>query len=305
MNILLVADESAGLQAVSLVLKSTHNLATVLSCQESAIGSRIMTVARQAGCETLPSSSVTDPHFAQWVSDHAIDILLNVHSLHLICPEVLQSLRRGAFNLHPGPLPRYAGLNAPSWAIYNREESHAVTLHEINPLLDTGDILYETLFPLTNNDTGLTVSLTCARYGIRLIEQFLQDLNDDSQFPNPKVQDLTQRRVYRRSDIPNKGRIQWDSSAQEIDAFVRASSYAPFTSPWGTPRTSFRDHSISILKTEILNNLADQAPGTIGCIENGNISVATSDRWITLSSWLLDGIPASPDTFLQNGDRLT
>lgn len=305
MNIILVANESAGLQAVTKILQSTHNLAAVLTEPESAIGSRLSTIAKQAGCETLPSVTVTDPNFAQWVSDKGIDILINVHSLHLICPEVIQSLRRGAFNLHPGRLPQYAGLNAPSWAIYNQEKYHAVTIHEITPKLDAGDILYEAEFPLTKNDTGLSVSLACTRYGIVLLEQFLKDLDDQSQFQHRRVQNPTQRRIYRKSDIPNKGKISWSSTAQEIDAFVRASFYAPFNSPWGTPYTSIRNDTLSVLKMEIVTDRSDRTPGTIGTIENGNIRVAAADQWITLTSWLLNGKPTSPDSFLHNGDRFT
>ncbi|MGM0506335.1 MAG: methionyl-tRNA formyltransferase [Bacteroidota bacterium] len=305
MKILLVANESAGLQAAKKILQSSHSLTAVLTEVEMASGSAISTMAKQAGCRTLPASSVSDPRFSQWISRHQVDVLLNVHSLHRIDTDVIQSLNIGAFNLHPGPLPRYAGLNAPSWAIYNREESHAVTLHEITPVIDAGDILYEHVFPLGENDTGLSVSLSCTRYGIRLIEQFLQDLSNDSQVPTRKVQDLSQRRVYKRSDIPNSGKIVWDSTAREIDAFVRASSYSPFPSPWGVPHTSVRNHSLSILKMEISSIPADHAPGTVGAIDNRTISVAAADRWVTLSSWLLDGKLASPDTFIHSGDRLS
>jgi len=50
---------------------------------------------------------------------------------------------RGAWNLHPGPLPRYAGLNAPSWAIYRGEQRHGVTVHRMDRGIDTGDIAYQ------------------------------------------------------------------------------------------------------------------------------------------------------------------
>ena len=56
--------------------------------------------------------------------------------------DVLEAPRIGSFNLHPGPLPEYAGLNAPSWAIYHGEQEHRVTLHWLDAGIDTGPIAY-------------------------------------------------------------------------------------------------------------------------------------------------------------------
>ena len=71
--------------------------------------------------------------------EQGVDLLLNVHSLYLIARRtVVAAPRIGSFNLHPGPLPEYAGLNTPSWAIYNGEREHGVTVHWMEPGVDTG-----------------------------------------------------------------------------------------------------------------------------------------------------------------------
>ncbi|MEX1212591.1 MAG: formyltransferase family protein [Balneolaceae bacterium] len=304
MNILLVADEATGLQAAIRILNSHHNLTAILTQPDSTTGLNMSRLARNAGVEVFPSSRVSNPHFATWMTTHNVDVLLNVHSLHLICKGVIQSLNVGAFNLHPGPLPQYAGLNAPSWAIYNQEKTHAVTLHEITSVIDAGDILYETTFPLTETDTGRSVSLACSHHGIKLVDQFLQDLSEGSNLPNRKAQDLSHRRIYKRATIPNHGNIQWSQTAKEISAFVRASYYSPFVSPWGIPQTRFLDHIISIFALEISTIPSNKPPGTIDCSENGTISVATRDQWVILTSWLLDGKTLSDRPPFQKGDQL-
>ena len=58
----------------------------------------------------------------------------------MIPDPVLALAARGAINFHDGPLPRYAGLNAPVWAILNREPAHGVTWHLIEGGIDEGDI---------------------------------------------------------------------------------------------------------------------------------------------------------------------
>jgi len=56
--------------------------------------------------------------------------------------------RLGAINFHDGPLPRYAGLHATTWAILNQETSHGVTWHEMREIVDTGAILQQRVFAL-------------------------------------------------------------------------------------------------------------------------------------------------------------
>jgi hypothetical protein len=48
-----------------------------------------------------PAAAVKDPAFASELWRRHVDVLLNVHSRHLIDPEVLAAPRIGSFNLHP------------------------------------------------------------------------------------------------------------------------------------------------------------------------------------------------------------
>jgi methionyl-tRNA formyltransferase len=120
---------------------------------------------------------VRDPATARWIESERIDLLLNVHSLHVATPEVVQGPRVGSFNLHPGPLPDYAGLNAPSWAIYDGRISHAVTLHWMTPEVDAGPIAYSAELPIEPGDTGASLTANCVRHGLPLVGR-LPDLPD-------------------------------------------------------------------------------------------------------------------------------
>src|SRR5919109_2815282 len=129
LSVVLVAEEAAGLRALRLLDASEHEVVAVLSSSGTGFGRPVR-----------DPLAVTDPAFAGELRD--VDLLLNVHSLHIAAPAVVAAPRTGSFNLHPGPLPEYAGLNAPSWAIYNGETRHAVTLHWMEPEVDAGPIAY-------------------------------------------------------------------------------------------------------------------------------------------------------------------
>lgn len=304
MNILLAAEESAGVQTIRLLSNSNHNVKGVLTDTGSpSKGTPVATAAKKHEFSVMPAPLVKEASFAEWIRDNSIDLLLNVHSLFVICPEVIDALRVGAFNLHPGPLPEYAGLNAPSWAIYNREIQHGVTLHQISTGIDTGDIIDEKKFRISNIDTGLSVSMRCVKYGIPLIEKFLRNIENNKSITTKK-QDLTKRKYYRANQVPNDGQINWTDTADQVDAFVRACNYSPFQSPWGYPFTTRNGQKISILKIGLTDHTCSAKPGSVGDPINGNTSIATADYWVTVKRCLVEDIHVDADTLLSPGDLL-
>tara|TARA_Y100001972_G_scaffold128598_1_gene190448 strand:- start:2429 stop:3073 length:645 start_codon:yes stop_codon:yes gene_type:complete len=44
-------------------------------------------------------------------------------------------------NLHNAPLPKYRGVSPINWALKNNEKEHGVTIHEISPGIDDGNII--------------------------------------------------------------------------------------------------------------------------------------------------------------------
>jgi methionyl-tRNA formyltransferase len=206
MNVLLVGEESAGAQTLKLLANSNHRLVGVMaSPTRKAVGG--MTVwqrAEQLGCRMWPAESVKDPAFAELIRAEEVDLLLNVHSLFVIKPEIVAAPRWGSFNLHPGPLPRYAGLNAPSWAIYRGERSHGVTLHRMLAGIDTGAIAYQTLFDVEETDTGLSVSAKCIKFGMELIRKLLETAAENPR-AIPAIEQDAGRREYFGKGTPEDG----------------------------------------------------------------------------------------------------
>jgi methionyl-tRNA formyltransferase len=186
----------------------------------------------------------------------------------------------GGFNLHPGPLPDYAGMNAPAWAIYNGEPRHGVTLHWMTSKIDDGYIAYQEIFDLTPGDTGLSVSMRCITLGLGLIGRLLADLA----LPGgpPRVpQDHSRRRYFSRQ-IPHGGRVPAGMTAQALHRFVRASDFAPFPSPWGTPLVPYNGEDLGLLRISLTGARHDTDEGTIRRQDNGQWWFAAADEWVAL-----------------------
>jgi methionyl-tRNA formyltransferase len=283
MNVLLVAEESAGIQTLRMLTQSEHEVVGVMTtCPTRGGGATVASAASALEIPVLPSERVREPSFADWIRAHDIDLLFNVHSLFVIDADVIRAPRIGAFNLHPGPLPEYAGLNAPSWAIYFGETRHAVTLHWMDAEIDTGAIAYSAEFAIDEKDTGLSLSARCVQKGMPLIAKLLDTAAVDPSSIPRVAQDLSRRRYFGR-EAPDGGRISWGRSAQCVVAFVRACDYFPFASPWGSPASRINGRDVAVLKA-IRTGLPSAAePGTVGEVEDGAVQVAAQDEWVRVS----------------------
>ena len=265
MNIILVGEESAGIHALQRMAESGQRVVGVVASPNPAYGSPVTLwkTAERFGYRTWAAESVKDPTFAQQVRADKVDVLLNVHSLHIINKEVLRAPKLGSFNLHPGPLPRYAGLNPVCWALYFGERTHGVTLHRMTAEIDAGPIVYQSTFPVTEEDTGLTVSLRCIQQGLPMVSRLLETL-DANPASLPQIpQDVSQRRYF-GSEIPHRSRMNWSLPAQRLVNFVRACDFYPFLSPWGHPLVRKGECEFGIAKAARTGSPAEARPGTVG-----------------------------------------
>lgn len=282
MNILLTADESAGYHAFQLITKSKHNLSGLVAPLNHK---PLQMGAEQLNIPVFAPKSLTDPSFAGWVHKNKIDVLLNVHLLYVIHPDIINAVSADAFNIHPGLLPEYAGLNTPSWAIYNHETEQTVTLHRIEEGIDTGSIAYTSTFTINKDDTGFTLSARAAKKGLELISRLLDDLSDDDSSVPAIQQKISSRKYYAKKDKPQNGTLDWNKSSAEIDALIRAFNYQPFKSPWGYPSTKYNGTEIGISAALPTQDSCHQfSPGTIGVPGQNFVPVATKDYWLRVKT---------------------
>lgn len=305
MNVLLVGEESAGIQTLKALAQSDHRIVAVMAspAKKSLIGSTLWQVAEQIGLPTWPASLVKDPAFAGRVRDAGTDIILNAHSLFVMHGEVVEAPRIGSFNLHPGPLPRYAGLNVVSWAIYRGEQTHGVTIHKMAAGIDTGPIVYQSLFDIESADTALTLYARCTKEGVALLLRLLETASRDENAIPLLPQDLTQRQYFGK-EAPENGRLNWSRQAREIVNLARACDYYPFPSPWGSPRARLGEREIGVIKARLTGESCDAAPGTVGRIAWPAVQVACADEWIWVDKALVGGRYLPAADILQSGARL-
>lgn len=299
-RVLLVGGESAAVQCLKR-LQSREDTQVAAVAPAAGPGNPLLKAAIAAGLPVWPIASITGTDAATSIRADRIDVLLNVHSLHLLPSATLQSPRIGAFNLHPGPLPEYAGLNPVSWAIFRGERTHGVTVHAMTDRTDAGPIAFERRFPIASDDTALTLSAKCVKAGVELLDELIATVASGQPVP-AREQDLSQRRYF-PAGAPDDARIDWRWHSDRIANLVRACTYAPFPSPWGQAWTTSDGARVEVLTVRLLGGETG-TPGTVLAYDGDSAVIAAGTGAVTVDRIRIDGGQLSPHAVFRLGARV-
>lgn len=107
-----------------------------------------------------------------------VDWLFSIVNSIVLPSGLLGSVRRGAFNYHDGPLPRYAGTHATTWALIARETDYAITWHRIAGTVNANGIVVQRAVDIVPIDTVLSLNLKCYQAAGEAFAELLATLTD-------------------------------------------------------------------------------------------------------------------------------
>lgn len=233
----------------------------VIDGSRSNISTDLQTYCTAEGVGYALSSKINAEETLNYLGKNTPDIILSINNHQIIRDELLALPPEGIINFHNGPLPRYGGLNACSWAIYNDEKQHGVTWHEVAGSVDSGDIVAQKIFDVPAESTALRLVMMCIQEGISLFKAILPALLAGTY---PRVlQDQSQRLYYLSSDVPGYGVLDFTQSAAQLDRLVRAMNYSPLSSPVGHPAARLANKAFFVDKLRIERQVTEATPGEI------------------------------------------
>ena len=186
------------------------------------------------------------------------DVLVCFAYGHIFGPKFLSMFKFGGMNLHPSLLPKYRGCTPVPAAIINRDKQTAATIQTLSLKMDEGDILAQTVVDLDGTETNESLLNDCAKKGAFLILGLLKDIDKNGIMKEgiPQKGDSSYTNIITKEDA----RINWNASAKEIEALVRA--YYPEPACW----TMEKGQTIKILKAKFLEDrqeFAGEVPGKV------------------------------------------
>ncbi len=200
------------------------------------------------------------------------DHLFAVTWLRLLPDAVLALPARSAINFHDGPLPRYAGLNAPVWAILAGEREHGVTWHRIESRADTGSILVQRTWPIGPDDTAFSLNVRCLQAGIETFAELVDALLAGT--ARPRAQDLAARTFFGRRHRPDAhGCLDWRRAADANARLVRALDHGGYPNPVAVGKVLLPDGAALAVGTAAVVDGGTAAPGTVLAVTAETVTV--------------------------------
>jgi len=283
------------------LLSSGHHVVGVFTQPDRPAGrgkklmpSPVKVLAEENGLPVFQPSSLRPQENQHLVADLHADVMVVV-AYGLILPKaVLDMPRLGCINVHGSLLPRWRGAAPIQRALWAGDTETGVTIMQMDVGLDTGDMLYKLVCPITDEDTSATLYDKLAGLGpAGLIETLAQLANGTAQ---PQVQDEAQV-TYAEKLSKEEARVDWSLSAAQLERCIRAFN------PWPMSWLEIDGQPLKIWKASVIDTRATAEPGTIVDATKQGIQVATGDGILNVESLQPAGKKAMSAQDLLNSRR--
>jgi methionyl-tRNA formyltransferase len=158
------------------------------------------------------------------------------------------------FNIHFSELPKYKGMFTSILPILHGEENSGVTLHYINDGIDTGDVIDQISFSLSEYMTGVNLYFEYLKFGKELLEKNIQNILQKNIISAP--QNIAKSSYFSKSYIDfNNLEINFRQTAFQVKNYINAFSFRPYQ--------LLNLNSVKVVKCVITKNQSNLKPGTI------------------------------------------
>ena len=278
----LVGADSLLIECGEALLGKGHEIVAV------AAGSR--RVADWAASKQLTVIDASGP-VAVWepeLASHRFDWLFAITHLSLLPDSVIALPTQGAINFHDGPLPGYAGLNTPAWALINGEPTYGITWHMITSGIDEGDVVAQSRFDIAEGETSLSLNTRNFEAAIESFGVLVDDLSAGTLQATPQDPSAPHRTFSRHDRPAAMAVLDWRRPAAELDRLVRALTFGPYPNPLGVAKLLAGGEAVAVTTVALPADEDDTsaAPGTIVEITDDSVRVATSQGTLSLTGFL-------------------
>lgn len=192
-------------------------------------GKGMATIATDSGVSVIQPESINTPEGLAALKAFQPDLLVVAAYGQILKPEVIAAATHGAINVHASLLPKYRGASPIAHAILNGETRTGVTIINITPGLDAGDMLAQEAVEIGNDTTG-ELEARLAPLGARLCLDVIQRMKAGPVSGTKQDPALVTKAPKLKKE---HGLIDWSQPAGKIACHVRAMQ------PWPTAYTFF------------------------------------------------------------------
>ncbi|AMO46740.1 UDP-4-amino-4-deoxy-L-arabinose formyltransferase / UDP-glucuronic acid dehydrogenase (UDP-4-keto-hexauronic acid decarboxylating) [Kosakonia oryzendophytica] len=225
------------------------------SANENHFFGSVARIAAERGIPVYAPEDVNHPLWVDRIRDLNADVIFSFYYRNLLCDNILNSARLGAFNLHGSLLPAYRGRAPLNWVLVNGETETGVTLHRMVARADAGAIVAQQKVAIADSDDAMSLHRKLSEAAQTLLRSTLPTIK--AQTFTETAQDDSKASYYGRR-TPEDGRLDWELPAQTLHNLVRAVS-----DPWPGAYSFAGTHKFIVWKSRVRNDIAAARAGTV------------------------------------------
>lgn len=181
----------------------------------------LIELAKKSGIPVELSKNINSREFVDRVKRYEVDLFVSMSFNQIFKAEMINLPRYKTINCHAGKLPFYRGRNILNWALINDEKEFGITVHYVDEGIDTGDIILQETYLITDEDDYNTL-LTRAYGGCADVLYRAIKMIQNNEVRPIKQKDIDSIGMYCGMRISGDEVIDWNQTSREIFNFIRA-----------------------------------------------------------------------------------
>lgn len=308
LSIVFMGTPEFAVASLDALVKSRHKVIAVVTAPDRPASrglklhqSAVKEYAIQHNLPVLQPEKLKDENFINKLKELNPDLIVVVAFRML--PEVVWKLPKyGTINLHASLLPKYRGAAPINWAIINGEKQTGVTTFYINEHIDRGDIIFNNIVHILENDNAGTLHDKLMYEGSVLLVDTVDAISSSGVGAhiqeNYTIVDIKPAPKIFKADC----KINWNKPAQEVRNFIRGLS--PYPAAW----TEIVNKEGKKLVMKIFSASVDPdmklSPGELYIEGNIHIYIGCKEGAVEVQELQLEGRKTMPVADFLRGFRL-
>jgi len=175
--------------------------------------------ALRLGLPIIQPEKLRQPEAMEQLQAWSPDVIVVAAFGQILRPNVLELPRFGCINVHGSILPRWRGAAPIQAAIFAGDKETGITIMKMDPGVDTGPTLSQSVIPILPDDTGGSLFVKMAILGADLLLETLPRYLKGELLPQPQPEEgATYAPMLKKED----GLLNFTHSAVELERRVRA-----------------------------------------------------------------------------------
>lgn len=232
----------------------------------------------------LEPAKINSPEWIKKIQDLRPDLIIVCAYGQIIPKKILDIPKFGCINIHPSLLPKYRGSSPIQTAILNGEAKTGVTIMLLDEKLDHGPILSQRKEKIKKEDTSETIGSRLAEIGAKLLISFLPHYLNGNARPQPQDH---KKATFTQELVKEKGRINWQKGADEIERQIRA--YSPWPGTWTIWKTNSQEKILKIIQAQKNKTNNKTKPGLVFLTKNNEFAINCRQGTLIVERLQLEG----------------